>query len=119
EVRPALAHHVRDVQVAEPPVAELADLAAPAGHPVLVAEPPVRAQRHDHDVLVYLGVGALRADGQLDGLARAAGRPAARPPRPVRRRDRPRRRAPRAGSAPAGRTTRLAAPGPPPSGRPR
>src|SRR6185437_10747804 len=48
EVRPALAHHVRDVQVAEPPVAELADQPATARDPVLVAEPPVRAQRHDH-----------------------------------------------------------------------
>ena len=49
EVRPALAHHVRDMQVAEPSVAELADQAAPPGHPVLVAQPPVRAQRHHHD----------------------------------------------------------------------
>ena len=49
EVRPALAHHVRDVQVAEPAVAELADRAAAAGHPVLVAQPPLAAQRHDDD----------------------------------------------------------------------
>ena len=49
EVRPALPHHVRDVQVAEPPLAQLADQPAPSGHPVLIAQPPVRAQRHDHD----------------------------------------------------------------------
>jgi hypothetical protein len=73
EVGPALAHHVRDVQVTESPVAELADQAAPAGHPVLVAQAPVRPQRHHHDAAANLGVGVVRAQRQFDGLARGSG----------------------------------------------
>src|SRR6185312_305492 len=66
EVGPALADHVRDVQVADPAVAELADQAAAPGHPVLVPQPPLVAQRHDHDSPPHLGIGTLGAYGQLD-----------------------------------------------------
>ena len=55
EVGPALTNHVRDVQVTQPAVAELAHLAAPAGHPVLVPQPPLVTQRDDHDLAWFRG----------------------------------------------------------------
>src|SRR5258708_5319556 len=48
EIRPALAHHVRNVQVADPAAAELADPLPPPCDPVLVAQPPVVLERHHH-----------------------------------------------------------------------
>src|SRR5580693_2639172 len=42
EVGPALADHVGDMQVADPPVAELAHPLPAPGHPVLVAQPALR-----------------------------------------------------------------------------
>jgi hypothetical protein len=64
EVRPAGPHHVRDVQVAETAVAELAGVPPAPGHPVLVAQPPVAGQRQHGDVPLR-GSGA---HGQLDRL---------------------------------------------------
>ncbi len=82
EVGPALPHHVRDVQVAQPPFGQLADRAAPAGHPVLVPQPPLVPQR-DHDrSAARAGCGLHR---ELDGLARGPGQ---QRPRPAHRVDR-------------------------------
>ena len=47
QVRPALPHHVGHVQVADPAVGPRADELAAPGHPVLVAQPPLVAQRDD------------------------------------------------------------------------
>ena len=76
KVGPALPHHVRDVQVAQPALALLADQRPAAVDPVLVAQPPVVAQRGDGDPA---GATGATADRQLDRLARRPDQPWARP----------------------------------------
>ena len=82
EVRPPRSHHVRDVQVAQASLAELADQGAPPGHPVLVAQPPFVPQRHHDDGAQLPG---RRPDGEFDRLA---DRPGQQRPRTVHRVDR-------------------------------
>ncbi len=82
EVGPSLAHHVRQVQVADPALAELAHQLAPAGHPVQVAQPPLVAERDHHGAP---GLTVRRGDGQLDRLARRPGQQRPGPGRGVQR----------------------------------
>src|SRR6266576_3217692 len=44
EVGPALAHHVRDMEVARPPIGQLAHLPPVAGDPVLVPQAPLAGE---------------------------------------------------------------------------
>ncbi len=70
EVRPAPALHVRYVQVADPSLAQFADLTAPSVDPVLIAQSLLVGQRH-HDGPAGLAVRSPD-DRQLDRLARRA-----------------------------------------------
>ena len=80
EVRPALADHVGHVQVADLAAAELTYRSALAADPVLVAQPPVAAERHHHDAAAPAAVRPRRPRARP---ACPPCRPAAGPVRPA------------------------------------
>ena len=69
EVGPALPHHVRDVQVPGPAAGQLADPVPLLGHPVLVTQPAVTAERGHREPPGWL---AVACHGELHRPARGA-----------------------------------------------
>ncbi|OFA59558.1 hypothetical protein BEN35_02095 [Streptomyces fradiae] len=67
ELRPAGAHHVRHVEIAEPAAGRLVHMGAPPGDPVVVAQRLLVGDGDDDGVPG--GAAAGRGDRQFDGLA--------------------------------------------------